>query len=73
VRDGQVMRPVGGGDGIFGAQMCADPRGDRLLASREVHLPGNQTRAYVEGRFLVGVVREPDRLFVRPDQDYRAQ
>src|SRR5450759_927476 len=68
VRDGQVVRPVGGGDCIFGRQMCADTCGDRLLAGREVHLSGNQTRANVKGWFLVGVVRRPDRLFVCPDK-----
>ena len=73
VRNRQVVRPVGGGDCIFGRQMCADPRGDRLLAGREVHLSGNQARTDVEGWLLVGVVREPNGLFVCPDKHHRAQ
>src|SRR5665647_822331 len=72
LRDGHVVWPVGGGERVFWRQMRADPRGDRLLASREVHLSRNQSRADVEGGLLVGIVLTPDRLFVRPDQHHGA-
>src|SRR5665647_172180 len=73
VRDRQMVRTMCGGDCIFVREMCADPRSNRLLAGREVHLSRYQARADVEGWFLVGVVRCPDRLFVCPDEHHRAQ
>src|SRR5664280_732247 len=73
VGDRQVVRPVGGSDRIFRAQVRTDPGGDRLLAGGQVHLPGNEAGPDVEGWFLVCVVRGSDRLFIGPDQDHGAQ
>src|SRR5665647_429303 len=73
LRDGHVVRSVGGRECVFRRQMRANPRGDRLLAGRKMHLSGNQARTDVEGGLLVGVVLAPYRLFVGPDQHHGAQ
>jgi hypothetical protein len=62
VRDGHVMRPVGRGDRVGGAQVRAHASGYRFLPGRQVHLAGHQPGADVERGFLVRVVLAENRL-----------
>jgi hypothetical protein len=62
VRDGDVMRPVGRGDRVAGAQVRAHASGYRFLPGRQVHLAGHQPGPDVERGFLVRVVLAEDRL-----------
>jgi hypothetical protein len=64
---GEVVRPMGRGDRVPGAQVRAQAHGDRFLAGGQVHLAGDQACADIPGRGLVGVVVPLQRSLVGAD------
>jgi hypothetical protein len=82
VGQGDVVRPVGGGDRIGRSKVSGDPHRDRFLSGRQVHLAGHGPSGDVEGRglalevdLLEGLLEEADpyQLVVHVDQCFIAR
>jgi hypothetical protein len=72
VGDGEVVRTVGGGDGVVDGQVRAHPRRDGFLSGGQVHFAGDGTGPDVEHGFLVGVVLPQDRFLEGADEHHGA-